>query len=84
MTHNPWFLGTEQNSKCNPPDETIHAENLNGHATSSGSSEEVKVQVEPSETEERERGGEARGKEDKPGKAALCSACRFCSSHSNT
>uniref|UniRef100_H3DHZ1 Phosphatase and actin regulator n=1 Tax=Tetraodon nigroviridis TaxID=99883 RepID=H3DHZ1_TETNG len=49
-------------------DETVHTENLNGHATSSGTSEEVKVHVESSETEERDRAGESLSTENKTAK----------------
>lgn len=71
---------TDKNS-CDLADETINTENLNGHATSSGTSEEVKVHVESSETEERDRAGESLSKESKTGKStcsSLYSACDLC------
>uniref|UniRef100_H3DHZ2 Phosphatase and actin regulator n=1 Tax=Tetraodon nigroviridis TaxID=99883 RepID=H3DHZ2_TETNG len=56
-------------------DETVHTENLNGHATSSGTSEEVKVHVESSETEERDRAGESLSTENKTD-IPIIPACR--------
>lgn len=55
--------------KCDLPDETIITENQNGHATSSGISEEVKVHVESSETEEQDRANDSSSKENKTGKS---------------
>lgn len=55
--------------KCHLPDETITTENQNGHATSSGTSEEVKVHVEPSEMEEQDRASNSSSKENKTGKS---------------
>ncbi|TWW78297.1 phosphatase and actin regulator 2 isoform X2 [Takifugu flavidus] len=46
-------------------DETITTENQNGHATSSGTSEEVKVHIESSEMEEQDRASDSSSKENK-------------------
>uniref|UniRef100_H2SM34 Phosphatase and actin regulator n=1 Tax=Takifugu rubripes TaxID=31033 RepID=H2SM34_TAKRU len=51
-------------------DETITTENQNGHATSSGTSEEVKVHVESSEMEEQDRASDSSSKENKTAKSS--------------
>ncbi|TNM99560.1 hypothetical protein fugu_012593 [Takifugu bimaculatus] len=51
-------------------DETITTENQNGHATSSGTSEEVKVHIESSEMEEQDRASDSSSKENKTAKSS--------------